>query len=103
VSLKKKKLPQGTAPLEERPWRLVLSPQGTCGGAAGGYRKPAGPPMRWAVVSFSSPSETKKLGLDSFISETQSPSGHSYHLFLEGPRRAELRAVSMRPQFVLAA
>jgi hypothetical protein len=45
----------------------------------------------------------KKLGLGSFISETRSPSRHGYHLFLERSRRAELRVVSIRPQFVLAA
>ena len=92
-----------TADLEERLWRLVLSPQGACGGAAGAYRKPAGPPMRLAVGDISAPSETQKLGLDSPISESWSPSRHFYHLFLERSRRAELRVVSIRPQFVLAA
>jgi hypothetical protein len=95
--------PTCTAPLEERPWRLVLSPQGTCGGAVGAYRKPAGPTMRWAVVSIFRPLRNKKTRLGQLHSETWSPSRHSYRLFLVRSRRAELRAVSIRPQFVLAA
>ena len=51
------------ADLEERLWRLLLSPQGTCGGAAGAYRKPAGPPIRWAVVTFSHPLRNAKTRL----------------------------------------
>jgi hypothetical protein len=85
---------------------LVLNPHPTghlrgCRRRISKARAPP-PPMRWYVVGIFRPSETQKLGLDSFISETWSPSRHFYHLLLERSRRAELRAVSIHPQFVLA-
>jgi hypothetical protein len=45
-------------------WRLLLSPQGACGGAAGAYRKPAGPPIRWAMVTFPHPLRNAKTRLN---------------------------------------
>jgi hypothetical protein len=67
---------------EERPGRLVSSPQGTCGATAGVYRSPRGVIyVLGGGNNFPSPQKRKNsLGLDSFISETWGPSRYCYHL-----------------------